>query len=151
MKTPVIIKKLSNPRVRKRLKIALSVYGVAIMLGILGKMVYDVGYFNAQAMVKEKEAKIHVVTTQPVLTIKAAQSIVSGALKENPDNPQTIVTQIVDHNPKVSAIIIENNKLKKVAWIVDMRFFFVGNLFNNEGYNLTNGVERQHNINNASY
>jgi hypothetical protein len=151
MKFSIFIKKLSNPRVRKRLKIALSVYGVAIVLAVTGKLVYDVGYFNAQADENEKKAKLPPPIKHEELTIESAQRIVSGALKEDPIHPKTIVNQIVDHNRKVSAIIIENNKLKKVAWIIDMRLFFTADLFNEEGYNLTQGLERQHNINNAGY
>ena len=66
----------------------------------------------------------------PVLTMESAQRIVSGALKEDPTNPKTIVDQIIDNNHKLSTIIIENNKLKKIAWIIDMRLFFTGDLFN---------------------
>jgi hypothetical protein len=152
MKFSVLIKKLKNPRVRRRLKIALSVYGVAIVLGVLFKMTYDVGYFNALALENEKNANLHVIKQpSPVLKMEAAQRIVSGALKEDPAQPKTIVVQIIDSNSKLSSIIIENNKIKKVAWIIDMRLFFTGDLLNEEGYNLTKGVERQHNINNAGY
>ncbi|MEY3787688.1 MAG: hypothetical protein RLZ75_1895, partial [Pseudomonadota bacterium] len=38
MKFQVIKKRLSNPRVRRRLKIGLSVFGGAIMLAILFKV-----------------------------------------------------------------------------------------------------------------
>ncbi|MCF7966739.1 MAG: hypothetical protein K9L79_14560 [Methylobacter tundripaludum] len=144
MKTRDIIKKLSNPRVRRRLKIGLSVYGVLIMIGVLFKVVYDIGYFNAQSLKNDKNAELP--TTYPVLTMESAQRIVSGALKEDPANPKTIVDQIIDNNHKLSTIIIENNKLKKIAWIIEMRLFFTGDLFNNEGYNLTEGIEHQHNI-----
>jgi hypothetical protein len=154
MKFSVFIKKLSNPRVKQRLKIALSFYAVLIVLGLTFKLGYDIGHFNAQALENEKNAKL-LSTSQPivppVLTIESAQRIVSGALKEDPANPKTSVTQIVDHNNKLSSLIIENNKLKKIAWIIDMRLFFTGDLFNSEGYNLTDGIERQHNINHADY
>ena len=89
--------------------------------------------------------------TQPVLTMESAQRIVSGALKEDPTNPKTIVTQIIDNNHKLATIIIENNKLKKIAWIIDMHLFFTGDLFNDAGYNLTVGIEQQHNINRADH
>lgn len=145
MKIRVIIKKLSNPRVRRRLKIGLSVYGVVIMIGLLFKLTYDIGYFNAQSLKNDKNAELPI--TYPVLTMESAQRIVSGALKEDPTNPKTIVDQIIDNDHKLSTIIIENNKLKKIAWIIDMRLFFTGDLFNDEGYNLTEGIERQHNIN----
>ena len=85
-------------------------------------------------------------TTQPVLTMESAQRIVTGALKEDSTNPQTIVAQIIDNNHKLATIIIENNKLKKIAWIIDMHLFFTGDLFNDAGYNLTVGIEQQHNI-----
>ncbi|MGR9037746.1 MAG: hypothetical protein ACU83O_14350, partial [Gammaproteobacteria bacterium] len=49
MKIRVIIKKLSNPRVRRRLKIALSVWFGGIILGLMFKVVYDIGYFDAQS------------------------------------------------------------------------------------------------------
>ncbi|MDP1665952.1 MAG: hypothetical protein Q8L79_12605 [Methylobacter sp.] len=149
MRTRVIIKKLSNPRVRRRLKIGLSVYGGVIVIGLMFKLVYDIGYFNAQSLKNDKNAELP--TTNPVLTMESAQRIVSGALKEDPTNPKTIVGQIIDNNQKLSIIIIENNKLKKIAWIIDMRLFFTGDLFNNEGYNLTEGIEHQHNINRSDH
>jgi hypothetical protein len=149
MKVRVMIKKLSNPRIRRRLKIGLSVYGVAIIIGLLFKLVYDIGYFNAQSLRNDKNTELPI--THPVLTMESAQRIVSGALKEDPTNPKTIVGQIIDSNHKLSTIIIENNKLKKIAWIIDMRLFFTGDLFNDAGYNLTEGFERQHNINRGDH
>ncbi|MGZ8238524.1 MAG: hypothetical protein ACXW1Z_20960 [Methylobacter sp.] len=143
-KIRIIIKKLSNPRVRRRLKIGLSVYGGVIMIGLICKFVYDIGYFNAQSLKNDKNAELPI--TRPELTMESAQRIVSGALKEDPTNPKTIVDQVIDNNQKLSTIIIENNKLKKIAWIIDMRLFFTGDLFNDEGYNLTEGIEHQHNI-----
>jgi hypothetical protein len=144
-KIRVILKKLSNPRVRRRLKIGLFVYGVVIMMGVMLKLVYDIGYFNAQSLKNDKNVELP--TTRPVLTMESAQRIVSGALIEDPANPKTIVSQIIDNNQKLSTIIIENNKLRKIAWIVDMRLFFTGDIFNAEGYNLTEGLEHQYNIN----
>lgn len=148
-KTRIIIKKLSNPRVRRRLKIGLSVYGVLIMLGVTFKIVYDIGYFNAQSLKNEKNAEQPV--TYPVLTMESAQRIVSGALKEDPTNPKTIVVQIINNNHKLATIIVENNKLRQIAWIIDLRLFFTGDLFNDEGYNLTEGIEHQHNINRGDH
>jgi hypothetical protein len=81
-----------------------------------------------------------------VLTPESAQRIVTGALKEDPTNPKTIVTQIFDNNQKLATIIIESDKQQKVAWIIDMRLFFTGDLYNNDGYNLTEGIEKQNNI-----
>jgi hypothetical protein len=144
MKIRAIIKKLSNPRVRRRLKIGLFVYGCLIILGVLFKVVYDIGYFNAQSLKKDKIAELP--TTYPVLTIESAQRIVSGALKEDPTNPKTIVNQIIDDNHKLATIIIENNKIRKIAWIIDMHLFYTGDLFNHEGYNLTEGIEHHYNI-----
>lgn len=149
MKTRVIIKKLSNPRVRRRLKIGLSVYAGVIMIGLMFKLVYDIGYFNAQSLKNDKNAELPF--THPVLTMESAQRIVSGALKEDPTNPKTIVVQIINNNQKLATIIVENNKLKKIAWIIDLRLFFTGDLFNAEGYNLTEGIEHQHNINRGDY
>jgi hypothetical protein len=144
-----VIKKLSNPRVRRRLKIGLSVWGGVIMIGLTFKLGYDIGYFDAQSLENDKNAELPM--TQPVLTMESAQRIVSGALKEDPTNPKTIVDQIINNNHKLSTIIIENNKLKKIAWIIDMRLFFTGDLFNDEGYNLTEGIEHQHNINRGDH
>lgn len=149
MKIRVIIKKLSNPRVRRRLKIGLSVYGAVVIIGLMFKLVYDIGYFNAQSLRNDKNAELPI--TYPVLTVESAQRIVSGALKEDPTNPKTIVNQIIDNDHKLSTIIIENNKLKKIAWIIDMRLFFIGDLFNDGGYNLTEGIEHQHNIDRGGY
>jgi hypothetical protein len=149
MKIHVIIKKLSNPRIRRRLKIGLSVYGAVIIIGLLFKLVYDIGYFNAQSVKDDKNAEQ--LITHQALSMEAAQRIVSGALKENPIKPKTIVVQIIDDNQKLSTIIIENNQQKKIAWIIDMRLFFTGDLFNYEGYNLTEGIEHQHNINRGDH
>jgi hypothetical protein len=66
MKIRVIIKKLSNPRVRRRLKIGLSVFGGAIMIVLTFKIVYDIGYFDAQSLENAKNAELP--ATQPVLT-----------------------------------------------------------------------------------
>jgi hypothetical protein len=145
MKIRVFIKKLSNPRVRRRLKIGLSVWGSVIMIGLTFKLGYDIGYFDAQSLKNDQNAELP--STHTVLTMESAQRIVSGALKEDPTNPKTIVDQIIDNNPKLSTIIIENNKLKKIAWIIDMRLFFTDDLFSDQGYNLTEGIEHQHNIN----
>ncbi len=121
MKIRVIIKKLSNPRVRRRLKIALSVWFGMIILGLMFKVVYDIGYFNAQSL--ENDINAEQPTKEPVLTMESAQRIVSGALKEDPNNPKTIVDQIIDNNHKISTIIIENNKIKKNC--LDYRYAFV--------------------------
>ncbi len=145
MKIRVFIKKLSNPRVRRRLKIGLSVWGSVIMIGLTFKLGYDIGYFDAQSLKNDQNAELP--STHTVLTMESAQRIVSGALKEDPTNPKTFVDQIIDNNPKLSTIIIENNKLKKIAWIIDMRLFFTDDLFSDQGYNLTEGIEHQHNIN----
>lgn len=149
MKIRVIIKRLSNPRVRRRLKIALSVWFGMIILGLMFKVVYDIGYFNAQSLKDDKIAELP--TAYPVLTMESAQRIVSGALKEDPVNPKTIVKQIIDNHHTLSAIIIENNKIKKIAWIIDMHLFFVGELFNEAGYNLNEGIERQYDINRGDH
>jgi hypothetical protein len=148
-KIRVIIKKLSNPRVRRRLKIALSVWFGGIILGLLFKVVYDIGYFDAQSLKNDKNTEL--ATTNPVLTMESAQHIVSGALKEDRNNPKTIVDQIVNNNRRLSTIIIENNKIKKIAWIIDMRLFFTCELFNDEGYNLNEGIEHQYNINRDNF
>lgn len=148
MKIRVIIKKLSNPRVRRRLKLGLFVYGCLIILGVMFKVVYDIGYFNAQSLKKDKNAELP--ATYPVLTIESAQRIVSGALKEDPVNPKTIVDQVIDNSHKLATIIIESNKIKRIAWIIDMHLFFTGDLFNDGGYNLTEGIGRQYNINRGS-
>jgi hypothetical protein len=144
MKIRVIIKKLSNPRVRWRLKVGLSVWFGVILLGVLFKVVYDIGYFNAQSLKNDKKAELP--ATYPVLTLESAQRIVSGALKEDPNNPKTIVAQIINDNHNLSTIIIENNKIRKIAWIIDLHLFFTSDVFNNEGYNLTEGLEHQYNI-----
>lgn len=145
VKTRSNFKKLSNPRVRRRLKIGLSIYAGLIILGVMFKVVYDIGYFNAQSLKNDKNAELS-TTTYPVLTLESAQHIVSGALKEDPDNPKTIVTQVIDNNHKLATIIIENNKIKKIAWIIDLHLFFTGDLFNDQGYNLTESIGHHHNI-----
>ena len=152
MKLAVAIKKFKNPRVRKRLKIALSVYAVAIALGVTFKIVYDIGFFNAKAIESEKLAKRQAAPrVNPVLNKKEAQRIVSGALKENPNYPQTIVNRILSHDRDALSIEIETNQIKQVAWIIKKRLFFIGDLFDATGYNLTEAVERKNNINDAGY
>lgn len=144
MKLNVMLKRLSNPRVRRRLKIGLSVWGVAIIISLIFKFAYDIGYFKAQSLINDKNAAMP--ATRQVLTLESAQRIVTGALKEDPDNPKTIVNQVVDNNQNLSTIIIENNKQKQIAWIIDMRLFFTGDLFNDKGYNLTESIAHQHDI-----
>ncbi|MCX7096675.1 MAG: hypothetical protein NTV43_02085 [Methylococcales bacterium] len=144
MKINVIIKRLKNPRVRRRLKIGLSVFGGAILIVLTFKIVYDIGYFDAQSLEDEKNTGLPIA--HPVLTMASAQRIVSGALKEDPTNPTTIVEQVVDNNPKLSTIIIASNQQKKIAWIIDMRLFFTGDLYNDEGYNLTEAIGQQNNL-----
>ena len=123
--------------------------GGVIMIGLIFKVSYDIGYFDAQSLKNDKNAELPI--THPVLTMESAQRIVSGALKEDPTNPKTIVDQIIDNNHRLSTIIIENNKLKRIAWIIDMRLFFTGDLFNDQGINLTEGIEHQHNINRGDH
>jgi hypothetical protein len=139
-----IIKKLSNPRVRRRLKIGLSLLGGAILFAVILKIVYDIGYFDAQSLKNAKSTEQPIART--ALTLESAQHIVTNALKEDASIPKTIVDEIVNNNNNnLVPIIVENNKVKKVAWIINMRLFFVGDLFNDQGLNLTEGIERQRN------
>jgi hypothetical protein len=142
MKILVNLKRLSNPRIRRRLKIGLSVWAGVIVLGLSYKLVYEIGYFDAKSIEKDKNAYLPFV--RPVLTIESAQRIVAGALKEDPASPKTIVDQVIDNDHKLSTIIIEDNKQKKIAWIIDMRLFFIADVFNKDGYNLTKGFEQQY-------
>ena len=148
MKSSVFLKRLSHPQVRKRLKIGLSLWAVAIIISLIFKIAYDIGYFKAQSLIDDKIAAIPV--TRSVLTMESAQRIVSGALKEDINYPKTIVNKIIDNNYKLSTIIIENNNQKRIAWIIDMHLFFAGDLYNNNGYNLTKAFENQYNINSGS-
>lgn len=147
MKFSVFVKRLSNRQVRRRLKIGLSVWGIAIIIAFISKLSYDVGYFKAQELINDKN------TLNPgshqVLSMEAAQRIVSGALKEDPSAPKTVVTEVIDNSQKLATIIIENNKQRNIAWIIDMRLFFAGDLYNDNGYNLTESIEHQHNISRA--
>lgn len=147
MKFGVFVRKLSHPHVRRRLKIGLSAWAVAIITSLIFKLAYDIGYFKAQSLIDEKNASGHVI--RQVLTMESAQRIVSGALKEDIGNPKTIVSQIIDNDQKISTIIIESNNHKTVGWIIDMRLFFIGDLFNDNGYNLTEALEQQYNIRNV--
>lgn len=149
MKIRILKNRLSNPRVRRRLKIALGIWFGGILLAVLFKVVYDIGYFDAQSLKNDEIAALP--TANPVLTLEAAQRIVTGALKEDPNNPETIVDEIVNDNPRLATVIIEKNKVKKVAWIIDMRLFFAGELFNDAGYNLNEGIERQYNLDRENF
>ncbi len=73
------MKRLSNPRVKRRLKIGLSACGGVITIALTFKLGYDIGYFDAQALENDQNAELP--TTRPVLTMESAQRIVSGALK----------------------------------------------------------------------
>lgn len=149
MKFSVLVKRLSHPQVRKRLKIGLSLWAVAITLALVTKLSYDIGYFKAQSLINDKNAAVP--NAKAFLTLEAAQRIVSGALKEDFNYPKTIVKQVVDDNQKLATIIIENNNKKQIAWIIDMRLFFAGDLYNDNGYNLTEALGRQHNISGSNY
>lgn len=144
MKFSVFLRRLSHPQVIRRLKIGLSIWAIAIVLSLVMKITYDVGYFKAQSLLEQKNAAAP--SSRQFLTIEAAQQVVTGALKEDPSNPRTIVTQVVDNNQKLATVIIENNRQRKIGWIIDMRLFFIGDLFNDNGYNLTESLEYQHNI-----
>jgi hypothetical protein len=141
MKFSVIVKRLKHPQVRRRLKIGLSVWGIAILLAVICKVTYDIGYFKAQALIEAKNTAIP--NTRQVLTMEMAQRIVTGALKEDPSSIKTQVVQIMDNDKDVASIIIENNKQQKIAWIIDLHLFFIGDLFNDKGYNLTQALEDQ--------
>jgi hypothetical protein len=142
----VKLKRLSNPRVRRRLKIGLSVWAGAILLGVSYKLVYDIGNFDAKALKNENNA----INTSALakLTLESAQHLVTNVLKEDPGNPKTFVTQIIEdnYNSKLVPIIIENNKQRKIAWIFDMRLFFIADVYNDKGLNLTKGFEQHHEL-----
>ena len=141
MKFSVFIKRIKHPQVRRRLKIGLSIWAIAILLSVLFKIVYDIGYFKAQSLIDNKNAGIP--NTHQVLTLEAAQRIVTGALKEDASSPKTIVTQIIENDQKLASIIIENNRQQKIAWIIDLHLFFIGDLYNDKGYNLTEAIDKQ--------
>ena len=78
----VKLKRLSNPRVRRRLKIGLSVWAGLMLLGVSYKVVYDIGHFDAKSLESTKNASGPIVPQK--LTMESAQRIVTGALKEDP-------------------------------------------------------------------
>lgn len=140
----IFIKRLSHPRVRKRLKIGLAIWAVFFIVALISKISYDIGYFKAQSVIDEKNAAIP--GGRQFLDMESAQRIVSGALKEDLYNPKTRVIQIISNDSKLSTIITENNYKKNIAWIIDRRLFFNGDLLNDNGYNLTEAMQKQHNI-----
>ena len=144
MKLSVFFRKLSTPRVQKRLKIGLTVWAGAIIISLFFKFAYDIGHFKAQSVINDKNSAV--TATRQILTNDVAQRIISGALKEDPDHPKTLVSQIIDNNQKLSTVIVENNRQKKVVWIIDMHLYFDGDVLNDNGYNLTKSLERQYNI-----
>lgn len=143
MKILVNLRRLSNPRVRRRLKIGLSVWFGVMMLGVSYKVIYDIGYFDAYSLENDKISNLP-VTQHSKMTLQTAQRIVTGALKDDFANPKTVVVEIIDDNHKLSTIVIENNKQKRIAWIFDMRLFFIADVYNAEGYNLTKGFEQHY-------
>jgi hypothetical protein len=144
MKIRVIVKRLKNPRVKRRLKIFLSVLSSLIVSGLILKAVYDIGYFDAKSLEHDKIAELS--NTVPMLTTETAQRILAGALKEDPSNPTTVIKRIIKKNDRLWAVIVENNKIKKVGWILDMQMFFLGDLYNEDGYDLNEGIEKQYEI-----
>ncbi|NOT84547.1 MAG: hypothetical protein HOP02_07145 [Methylococcaceae bacterium] len=142
----VNLKRLSNPRIRRRLKIALSVWIGAMLLAVSYKVVYDIGHFDAKSLESTKNANGPIVPL-PKLSLEAAQKIVTGALREDPSAPKTFVTQVLDDDHKLATLMIEKDKQKSIAWIIDMRLFFKADLLDHEGYNLTEGFEKQYEIN----
>ncbi|MEY4719691.1 MAG: hypothetical protein RL563_2309 [Pseudomonadota bacterium] len=145
----IFIKRLSHPRVKKRLKIGLALWAVFFIIVLIAKISYDIGYFKAQSVIDEKNAAIS--GGRQFLDIETAQKIVSGALKEDLYNPKTRVVQIINNDSKLSTIIIENNYRKNIAWIIDRHLFFNGDLLNDNGYNLTEAMQKQHNIQGNNY
>ncbi len=142
-------KRLSNPRIKRRLKIALSIWFGAIMLAVSYKVVYDVGYFDAKSLEDSKNTEIPFIRRK--LTLESAQRIVTGALKEDLNNPKTVVIKVVDDNHKLSTIVIENNQERKIAWIIDMRLYFIADVLNGEGVNLTKGFEQHYLLNDGKF
>lgn len=145
MKFSVFVKKLSNPRVRWRLKVGLSVWALVITMSMISKLAYDIGYFKAQSQVNDKIAALP--AAQAELSIATAQRIVSGALKEDVNNPKTIVRRVVENDKDLSIVIIETNKKKRIGWIINMHLFFTGSLYSDNGYNLTESMERHYRLN----
>jgi len=144
MKIRVIVKRLKNPRVKRRLKIFLSVLSSLIVSGLILKAVYDIGYFDAKSLENDKIAELP--NTVPTLTTDTAQRIVAGSLKEDPNNPNTVVKRIIKKNDGLWAVIVEKDNIKKVGWILDMHMFFLGELYNEDGYDLNKGIEKQYEI-----
>jgi len=56
MKFSVLVRRLSHPQVRRRLKIGLSIWAIAIAVSVVAKLAYDIGYFKALSMIDEKKA-----------------------------------------------------------------------------------------------
>ena len=144
MRIQYYLKRLSNPRVKRRLKIGLTVWLCAIIIALTFKFGYDIGHFDAQTHNDQQNAEQS--SDPPTLNLQYAQRIVSGALKEDPNNPKTRVEQVIDNNYKLSTVVINNNERRQVAWIIEMRLFFTADLWNSQGYNLTESIEQQHNI-----
>jgi hypothetical protein len=143
-----IIKRLSNPRVRWRLKVAFSGMAGVIVIGLILVIVYNIGTFNVHSLNNANNTESSNI--RQVLTMEIAQRIVSGALKEDSANPKTTVNKIINDNQNLSTVIIENDKIKKVAWIIDMQLFYTGDVLNNEGYNLTEGIYNHYIANNGN-
>ena len=120
-----------------------------MLLGVSYKVVYDVGYFDARKLDDAKNAAQPLIVEK--LTLEGAQQVVSGALKEDPNNPQTIVLKVIDDNYNLSTILIEKDKQQNIAWIVNSRLFFVTDILTHDGLNLTKGFELQYEINRGDH
>jgi hypothetical protein len=139
------LKRLSNPRVRRRLKIGLSVWFGVMLWGFSYKIVYDIAYFDAKALENNKNAVKNPVLSEK-LTLESAQHLVTRALNEDPSNLKTIVNEVIADDNKLSTLIITTNNQREIAWIIDKRLFFKADVFNQESYNLTKGYEQHYQI-----
>lgn len=140
----VKLKRLSNPRVRRRLGIGLGVWLGIILFGSSYKIVYDIGNFDAKSLEHEEKPTDSLAPIK--LTLETAQKIVTGALNEDFSSPKTRVIQVVDDSSKLATILIDSDKRLKIAWIYDLHLFFIGDVFNDQGVNLTKGFEKHFDI-----
>lgn len=136
------LKMLDIARVRYRLKIGGVVLAVFVLLCVTFKVGHDVGYYHSHALTVSPDNLALLPSSE--ISLREAQSIVSGALKEDGLNPKTVVDKILDSNNKLLSIVVLKEGRREIAWVLNRRFYFSGDLYSSDGYNVTDGLVKQY-------
>lgn len=131
-----IIKKLKHPQVRSRMKIAAIFWTAFIFSGITFKIGHDLGHFQAYS---HKQGLLESKTTDNthLITLEKAQQIVNASLRESSYPPKTVVKNIIRNEYPLTALIIERDGSRKIAWLLNDRYYMEGVILNTNGDDLT--------------